>query len=109
MGFRCADGGDISIGFFIDFVEIAYIFVPMISPILLKLGIDPLWFGILVALNLQTSFLTLPFGFSLFYLRGVAPPSVTTMNIYQGVIPFILLQILSVIIVMLFPGIIRVF
>ena len=97
------------LGFFIDFVEIAYIFVPMISPILLKLGIDPLWFGILVALNLQTSFLTPPFGFSLFYLRGVAPPSVTTMNIYQGVIPFILLQILSVIIVMLFPGIIRVF
>ncbi|SFE42539.1 Tripartite ATP-independent transporter, DctM component [Nitrosomonas sp. Nm166] len=97
------------LGFFIDFVEIAYIFIPMISPILLKLDIDPLWFGILVALNLQTSFLTPPFGFSLFYLRGVAPPTVTTMEIYQGVIPFILLQTLSIIIVMIFPGMVRAF
>ncbi len=81
----------------------------MVSPILLKLGIDPLWFGILVALNLQTSFLTPPFCFSLFYLRGVAPPSVTTMDIYREVIPFILLQLLALVIEMIFPGIIRVF
>lgn len=97
------------LGFFIDFVEIAYIFVPMIAPILLKLGIDPLWFGILIALNLQASFLTPPFGFSLFYLRGVAAESISTVEIYRGVIPFILLQLIAMIIVMLFPGIVRVF
>ncbi len=97
------------LGFFIDFVEIAYIFVPMIAPILLKLGIDPLWFGILIALNLQASFLTPPFGFSLFYLRGVAPSSVNTPEIYRGVIPFVLLQLIALAIVMMFPGIIRVF
>ena len=97
------------LGFFIDVVEIAYIFIPMIAPILIKSGIDPLWFGILVALNLQTSFLTPPFGFSLFYLRGVAPPSVTTLDIYRGVIPFIFLQILTGMTVMLFPDIIRAF
>lgn len=96
------------LGFFVDFVEIAYIFIPMISPILIKMGIDPLWFGILVALNLQTSFLTPPFGFSLFYLRGVAPPQVSTTDIYRGAIPFICLQILTGMIVMLFPGIIRI-
>ena len=97
------------LGFFIDFVEIAYIFIPMIAPILLKLGIDPLWFGILVALNLQASFLTPPFGFSLFYLRGVAPSVVSTPEIYRGVIPFIFLQLVALEIVMMFPGIVRVF
>ncbi|MCP5275843.1 MAG: TRAP transporter large permease subunit [Burkholderiales bacterium] len=97
------------LGFFIDFVEIAYIFVPMIAPVLLKLGIDPLWFGILIALNLQASFLTPPFGFSLFYLRGVASESISTMEIYRGVIPFIFLQLIALVIVMLFPGIVRVF
>ncbi|SFL06101.1 TRAP transporter, DctM subunit [Nitrosomonas aestuarii] len=97
------------LGFFIDFVEIAYIFVPMIAPVLLKLNIDPLWFGILIALNLQASFLTPPFGFSLFYLRGVAPASVTTLEIYRGVIPFIFLQLIALAIVMVFPGIVRVF
>lgn len=95
------------LGFFLDFVEIAYIFIPMITPLLIKLGIDPLWFGILVALNLQTSFLTPPVGFSLFYLRGVAPPSVTTLDIYRGVIPFILLQILTLALVALYPGLIK--
>lgn len=95
------------LGFFIDFVEIAYIFVPMIAPILLKLGIDPLWFGILIALNLQASFLTPPFGFSLFYLRGVAPASVSTVDIYRGVMPFIGLQLIALGIVMAFPGIVR--
>lgn len=97
------------LGFFIDFVEIAYIFVPMIAPVLLKLEIDPLWFGILIALNLQASFLTPPFGFSLFYLRGVAPTTVATPAIYRGVIPFILLQLAALAIVMIFPGIVRVF
>lgn len=95
------------LGFFIDFVEIAYIFIPMIAPILAKLGIDPLWFGILVAMNLQASFLTPPFGFSLFYLRGVAPASVTTPEIYRGVIPFIVLQVIALAIVMAFPEMVR--
>jgi TRAP-type mannitol/chloroaromatic compound transport system permease large subunit len=81
----------------------------MIAPVLLKLGIDPLWFGILIALNLQASFLTPPFGFSLFYLRGVASEAISTMEIYRGVIPFIFLQLLALVIVMLFPGIVRVF
>jgi len=97
------------LGFFIDFVEIAYIFVPMIAPVLLKLGIDPLWFGILVALNLQASFLTPPFGFSLFYLRGVAPASISTPVIYRGVTPFIGLQLIALSAVLVFPGIVRVF
>lgn len=97
------------LGFFIDFVEIAYIFVPMIAPILVTLGIDPLWFGILIALNLQTSFLTPPFGFALFYLRGVAPPAVSTTDIYRGVIPFIFLQLLVLAVIMAFPGMISPF
>jgi tripartite ATP-independent transporter DctM subunit len=95
------------LGFFIDFVEIAYIFIPMISPLLIKLGIDPLWFGILVALNLQTSFLTPPLGFSLFYLRSVASASITTFDIYRGVMPFILLQLLALAIVALYPDLIK--
>lgn len=81
------------LGFFIDFVEISYIVVPILVPISASLGIDPIWFGVLIALNLQTSFLTPPFGFSLFYLRGVAPPSVKTSQIYKGVVPFIILQL----------------
>lgn len=95
------------LGFFLDFVEIAYIFIPMITPLLFQLGIDPLWFGILVALNLQTSFLTPPVGFSLFYLRGVAPPTVTTMDIYRGMLPFIFLQVLTLALVALYPGLIK--
>ena len=83
-----------ALGFFIDFVEIAYIVVPILVPIAEAIGINPVWYALLIALNLQTSFLTPPFGFSLFYLRGVAPPSVTTMDIYKGVIPFIILQVL---------------
>ena len=94
------------LGFFIDFVEIAYIFVPMIAPILVTLGIDPLWFGILIAINLQTSFLTPPFGFALFYLRGVAPAEVKTTDIYRGVIPFIFLQLLVLTLLVAFPGMI---
>ena len=97
------------LGFFIDFVEIAYIFVPMIAPILVTLGIDPLWFGILIAINLQTSFLTPPFGFALFYLRGVAPAEVKTTDIYRGVIPFIFVQLLVLTLLVTFPGMISPF
>ena len=92
------------LGFFIDFIEISYIVVPILIPIAHTIGLDPLWFAILIALNLQTSFLTPPFGFSLFYLKGVAPPNVKTTDIYQGVIPFITLQIIVLISVVLFPG-----
>ena len=92
-----------TLGFFIDFVEIAYIIVPILAPIADRLGIDPLWYAIMVAMNLQTSFLTPPFGFSLFYLKGVAPPEVRTMDIYRGVTPFIALQVIVLAILILFP------
>ena len=82
------------LGFFIDFVEISYIIVPILAPIAANLGINPVWYAILVAMNLQTSFLTPPFGFSLFYLKGVAPPEVRTTDIYYGVLPFIVLQMI---------------
>ncbi|MBR9884058.1 MAG: TRAP transporter large permease subunit [Oceanospirillales bacterium] len=91
------------LGFFIDFVEIAFIIVPILAPVADALGIAPLWFAILIAMNLQTSFLTPPFGFSLFYLKGVAPREVTTIDIYKGVMPFILIQILIVISIMVLP------
>ncbi|MFT4835375.1 MAG: tripartite ATP-independent transporter DctM subunit [Psychromonas sp.] len=91
------------LGFFIDFVEISYIIVPIIVPIAAALGINPVWFAILIAMNLQTSFLTPPFGFSLFYLKGVAPPSVSTMQIYRGVIPFIIIQIVVLGILAFYP------
>ncbi len=91
------------LGFFIDFIEISYIVVPILLPIATKIGLDPLWFAILIALNLQTSFLTPPFGFSLFYLKGVAPSSIKTTDIYKGVIPFIILQILVLASIVLFP------
>ncbi|MBR9827389.1 MAG: TRAP transporter large permease subunit [Oceanospirillales bacterium] len=91
------------LGFFIDFVEISFIIVPILLPAAEILGIAPLWFAILIAMNLQTSFLTPPFGFSLFYLKGVAPPQVRTLDIYKGVLPFILLQVLVVISILLFP------
>jgi len=92
------------LGFFIDFIEISYIVVPILLPIANSIGIDPLWFAILIALNLQTSFLTPPFGFSLFYLKGVAPPTVKTTDIYKGVIPFIILQILVLASIVIFPS-----
>jgi len=91
------------LGFFIDFIEISYIVVPILLPIAQTIGIDPLWFAILIALNLQTSFLTPPFGFSLFYLKGVAPPEVKTTDIYKGVVPFIILQILVLASIVIFP------
>lgn len=91
------------LGFFIDFVEISFIIVPILAPVAEAMGINMLWFAILIAMNLQTSFLTPPFGFSLFYLKGVAPPGVRTIDIYRGVIPFIVLQVLVVITLMIFP------
>ena len=91
------------LGFFIDFIEISYIVVPILLPISQTIGIDPLWFAILIALNLQTSFLTPPFGFSLFYLKGVAPPEVKTTDIYRGVVPFIILQVLVLASIVIFP------
>ena len=91
------------LGFFIDFVEISFIVVPILAPIAESLGINMLWFAILIAMNLQTSFLTPPFGFSLFYLKGVAPPSVRTVDIYRGVIPFILIQVGVVVSILVYP------
>jgi len=91
-------------GFFLDFIEITFVVVPIVGPALLKLGFDPVWLGVMIAVNLQTSFLTPPFGFALFYLRGVAPPEVTTMHIYRGVIPFILIQLLMLVILSFFPA-----
>ncbi len=91
-------------GFFLEFIEITFVVVPIVGPILLQLGLDPVWLGVMIAVNLQTSFLTPPFGFALFYLRGVAPPEVTTMQIYRGVIPFVLIQLLMLVILALLPG-----
>ena len=81
------------LGFILDFIEITYVVVPIVAPVLLGMGLDPVWLGVLIAVNLQTSFLTPPFGFALFYLRGVAPPTVRTLDIYRGVVPFVLLQL----------------
>lgn len=92
------------LGFFIDFVEISFIIVPILAPVAEAMGIAPVWFAILIAMNLQTSFLTPPFGFSLFYLKGVAPASVRTVDIYQGVTPFILIQIGVLASLLIFPG-----
>jgi tripartite ATP-independent transporter DctM subunit len=92
------------LGFILDFIEITFVVVPIVGPILLTMGIDPIWLGIMIALNLQTSFLTPPFGFALFYLRGVAPESVPTSAIYRGVVPFILLQLLLMAALWFLPG-----
>lgn len=91
-------------GFFLDFFEITFVVVPIVGPILLMMGLDPIWLGVMIAINLQTSFLTPPFGFALFYLRGVAPDSVSTMDIYRGVVPFIFLQLLMLIILWFWPS-----
>ena len=93
------------LGFFLDYIEIIFVIVPLVGPILIANGADPLWLGILISLNLQTSFLTPPFGFSLFFLRGVAPDNIQTRNMYKGVIPFIGIQILAILIVGFYPGI----
>jgi tripartite ATP-independent transporter DctM subunit len=92
------------LGFILDFIEITFVVVPIVGPILLAMGVDPIWLGIMIALNLQTSFLTPPFGFALFYLRGVAPPSVTTADIYMGVTPYIGLQLLMLTLLAFFPS-----
>jgi tripartite ATP-independent transporter DctM subunit len=91
------------LGFFLDFIEITFVVVPLVAPALLAMGVDPVWLGVMMAVNLQTSFLTPPFGFALFYLRGVAPPQVTTGAIYRGVVPFIIIQLLMLGILALFP------
>jgi tripartite ATP-independent transporter DctM subunit len=91
------------LGFVLDFIEITFVVVPIVGPVLLTMGLDPVWLGIMIALNLQTSFLTPPFGFALFYLRGVAPAEVTTLQIYQGVMPFIGLQLLMLILLAFWP------
>ena len=93
------------LGFVLDFIEITFVVVPIIGPVLLAMGIDPVWLGIMIAINLQTSFLTPPFGFALFYLRGVAPPEVSTRQIYAGVAPFIGLQLLMLSLLALWPAI----
>ena len=92
-------------GFILDFIEITFMVVPLVGPVLLAMGLDPIWLGVMIAINLQTSFLTPPFGFSLFYLRSVAPPEVATGDIYRGVIPFVLMQLLLLILLAFQPGI----
>lgn len=91
------------LGFFLDFIEIVFIIMPIVAPVILRSDIDPVWFGVLIAMNLQTSFLTPPFGFALFYLKGVAPAEISTMHIYRGVIPFIFIQIVALVLVFSFP------
>ena len=91
------------LGFILDFIEITFVVVPIVGPVLLAMGLDPIWLGVMIALNLQTSFLTPPFGFALFYLRGVAPESVSTSTIYRGVVPFIIIQILTMILLAIWP------
>ena len=91
------------LGFVLDFIEITFVVVPIVAPIILALGVDPVWLGILIAINLQTSFLTPPFGFALFYLRGVAPESIETKAIYKGALPFVAIQLFMLLLIALFP------
>jgi TRAP-type mannitol/chloroaromatic compound transport system permease large subunit len=91
------------LGFFLDFIEIIFVVVPIVGPVLLQMDLDPIWFGVMIAVNLQTSFLTPPFGFALFYLRGVAPPSVTTGDIYRGIVPFVAIQLVGLTLLALVP------
>ena len=92
------------LGFVLDFIEITFVVVPIVGPVLLSMGIDPVWLGIMIAINLQTSFLTPPFGFALFYLRGVAPPEVSTAAIYRGIIPFVLIQLFTLMLLAYWPA-----
>jgi len=94
------------LGFVLDFIEITFVVVPIVGPVLLAMGLDPVWLGIMIAINLQTSFLTPPFGFALFYLRGVAPPEITTPQIYRGVIPFVAIQIFALLLLAIFPDLV---
>lgn len=93
-------------GFFIDFIEIVFIIVPVVAPIFVRMDVDLIWIGVLLGLNLQTSFLSPPFGFSLFYLKGVAPPGVTTQHLYRGILPFVLIQIIFLSTIILFPEVV---
>ena len=93
------------LGFFLDFIEITLVVVPLVGPPLLAMGLDPVWLGVMMAINLQTSFLTPPFGFALFYLRGVAPPEVKTMDIYRGAMPYIAIQLFALGVLALLPQI----
>jgi TRAP-type mannitol/chloroaromatic compound transport system permease large subunit len=91
-------------GFFLDFIEIVFVVVPIVGPILLQMDMSPVWLGVMIAVNLQTSFLTPPFGFALFYLRGVAPPSISTMDIYRGIVPFVVIQVIGLFLIAAFPN-----
>jgi len=91
------------LGFFLDFIEITFVVVPIVAPVLLQMDLNPVWLGVMIAVNLQTSFLTPPFGFALFYLRGVAPAEVTTPMIYRGIIPFVIIQLLALLLLALVP------
>jgi TRAP-type mannitol/chloroaromatic compound transport system permease large subunit len=91
------------LGFFLDFIEISFIHLPVLAPILTEMGFDPIWYGVVLGVNLQTSFLTPPFGYALFYLRGVAPPDVTTGHIYRGIIPFVVIQLIGMLAVIMYP------
>ena len=101
--FACIMGVVFLPGFFLDYIEIAFIHLPVIAPILSAMGFDPLWYGVLLGINLQTSFLTPPCGFALFYFRGMAPSRVTTGQIYRGIIPFVIIQIIGLMLVAFFP------
>ena len=92
------------LGFILDFIEITFVVVPIVGPVLLAVGLDPVWLGVMIAINLQTSFLTPPFGFALFYLRGVAPDSVETSDMYRGVVPFIIMQLFLMLLLSLWPA-----
>ena len=93
------------IAFFLDFFEIAFIIIPLLAPVAAKLGIDLVWFGVLICANIQTSFMHPPFGFALFYLRGIAPPTVKTTDIYWGAIPWVVLQVILVVILIFWPAV----
>ena len=95
-------------GFFIDFIEIIFIIVPVVVPIFVKYEVDLLWLGVLIGLNLQTSFLTPPFGFSLFYLKGVAPPGITTGHLYRGIMPFVAMQVVLMALLIIFPDLVHI-
>ncbi|MEE8270105.1 MAG: TRAP transporter large permease subunit, partial [Alphaproteobacteria bacterium] len=92
------------LGFFLDFIEITFVVVPIVAPILLTMGLNPVWLGVMMAINLQTSFLTPPFGFALFYLRGVAPATIRTGDIYRGVAPFVAIQLGALCVLAVFPA-----
>ncbi len=94
------------LGFVLDFIEITFVVVPIVGPVLLSMGVDPIWLGIMIAINLQTSFLTPPFGFALFYLRGVAPAQVRTMDMYRGIIPFVMIQLLMLLLLAAWPDLV---